>query len=356
MGPMSWTREELFFNSQSYFSKLIESINSAQNSIDIECYIFAEGQVLNNLLAAVEQAVKRGVQVRVVMDGFGSYALSMQIFKSKNIAVRIYHPFRLFQLFKYNIRNHKKVFLIDNKIAFIGSHNVFDEALEWLEVGVLLEGPEVDKICFAFEVTWSSACEEGRGSRWFMSNRSAWRRLKSTIIFFNTPWRLRHYSNKLRRDMIQFSENHLWIASPYFIPEKKIIALLRRASRRGVDVRLLLPSRSDVPFTVWVAHYLLPKLLVAGVRVFEYKPCMMHAKVWSVDDESMVGSSNLNHRSYKLDLEIDAMLVFGENKQKLKDWFVESFEKSSELVLNKIPSNWWQSLIVRVLILFRGWM
>ncbi len=353
---MSWTREELFFNNQSYFTKLLESIDHAKKTIDIECYIFSEGKVLSDLLAALEKAVKRGVQIRVVMDGFGSYALSAQVFKEKNIPVRIYHPFRLFQLFKYNIRNHKKVFLIDNKIAFIGSHNVFDKALEWVEAGVLLEGPEVDKICFAFEVTWASACEEGHGSRWFMSNRSAWRRLKSAVIFFNTPWRLRYYSNKSRRKMIHHSQKHLWLASPYFIPEQRIVTALRKAAKRGVDVRLLLPSQSDVPFTVWVAHYLLPKLLVADVRVFEYKPCMMHAKVWSVDDESMVGSSNLNHRSYKLDLEIDAKLVHAENKQKVKDWFLRNFEQSNELRLNSMPTTWWQELVVRILILFKGWM
>ena len=353
---MSWTREELFFHNQSYFTILLEAIHGAKRCIDIECYIFMEGQVLSELLSALEKAIKRGVQVRVVMDGFGSYGLSPQIFKDKNIPVRIYHPFRIFQLFKYNIRNHKKVFLIDSQTAFIGSHNVFDNALKWMEAGVLLEGPEVDKICFAFEVTWASACEEGRGSRWFMSHRSAWRRLKSNIIFFNTPWRLRHYSNKLRRKMIDHSQQHLWLASPYFIPEQRVISALRRAAKRGVDVRLLLPSQSDVPFTVWVAHYLLPKLLVAGVHVFEYKPSMMHAKVWSVDDEGMVGSSNLNHRSYKLDLEIDAKLMRAENKQKIKDWFEKSFAQSNELHLHSMPTTWWQVIVVRILILFKGWM
>lgn len=353
---MTWTREELFFSSQNYFTKLIDALNSAQSCISIECYIIEEGEVLSHILAALERAQLRGVKIRVVMDAFGSYGLPTQLFDERKIALRAYHPLRLFQLVKFNIRNHKKVFIIDNKVAFLGSQNIFDKALKWLEAGVALEGPEVDKLCFAFELTWASAYERHQGPRWLMSTKSTRNRLHSHLLFFNTPWSLRIHCNRIRYRMLRHAQNSIWLASPYFIPEKKIIALLRKAAKRGVDVRLLLPSQSDVPFTVWVAHYLLPKLLVTGIRVFEFKPCMLHAKVWLVDEDCYVGSSNLNHRSYKLDLEVDARITYSENKLKTRQWFESSFKQSEEIHLHSIPTNWWQKILVQFLIIFKEWM
>lgn len=353
---MSWTREDLILESADYFTRIVTEIDRAQRCIMIECYIVEEGKVFRQILAALEKAVERGVEVRFVMDAVGSFGLSPQILTAKNISVRIYHPLRLFELFKFNIRNHKKVIIIDHQAAFIGSQNIFDNALIWREAGVILEGPEIEKLVLAFEMSWTSSAENEQGRRWFISTKSAKQRLRSVLLFFNTPWSLRRLSNHLRRSMIKTAQKQLWIASPYFIPEKRIIALLRKASSRGVDVRLLLPSQSDVPFTVWVAHYLLPKLLVADVRVFEYKPCMMHAKVWLIDGQSIVGTSNLNHRSYKLDLEVDAKLTHKENHLKINNWFEDGFENSNELFLQSIPSNWWQRILVKFIILFQGWM
>lgn len=346
----------MYFSGKKYFAKVIDSIDHAQHCIAIECYIIEHGEVLRQILLALERAVNRGVKVRVVADAFGSYGLANELFDERRIAFRIYHPFRLFQLVKFNIRNHKKVFIIDNKLAFVGSHNIFDRALEWLEAGVAIEGEDVDKICFAFEMTWSSAYERHQGPRWLMSAKSMRSRLHSHFVLFNTPWSLRRHSNMLRYKMLRHAQRSIWLASPYFIPEKRIIAHLRKAAQNGVDVRLLLPSQSDVPFTVWVAHYLLPKLLLAKVRVFEFKPCMMHAKVWSVDEDCFIGSSNLNHRSYKLDLEIDARVTYPENKLKIKEWFETCFEQSQEIHLHSIPSNWWQKILVKFLIIFREWM
>ncbi|MEY4066182.1 MAG: hypothetical protein RIR26_2390 [Pseudomonadota bacterium] len=382
-GP-AWAEERLFIDGDRYFLSLLEAISRARSSIFMETYIFENDILGERVLAALQAAAERGVDVRLLVDGVGSAGWISESFASKGrvgFEVRVYHPLPwqllspwgwsqgpamslVLKLFSYaNSRNHRKTTLIDGTIAFLGSLNVSDVHFEeargrsrWHDVGVSVAGDGCMSLTDAFLRAWRRGWKVGgKGQlRPALPLTSLPEKVLHSLVIRNDGRRLRHKALARRLRQIRQARHRVWIANAYFVPSGPLLRALVAAARRGVDVRLLLPASSDVSFMPWVARAFYSTLLKHGVRLFEYQPRILHAKVTLLDEHATVGSSNLNHRSLLHDLEVDVVLRDEALLQDLQKMFEQDFLQSREIQSSvSHPSSLWKNVVVRLLLYFR---
>lgn len=378
----TWDEARVFHEGDRFFDELEGEIRKAARSVFLESYIFATDRVGQRVLSVLAQAVARGVDVRVIVDGIGSGSWLSDLRRKtgeSGIALKVFHepPWvrwwrrategrrpqrvgggRFFQ--RINRRDHRKVCIIDEAVAFAGSMNVIDYHLRsmvgaaaWRDTGVRVRGAEVAVLVESFNDLWLGkrrALSLGRRER-------ARRRRSGELVRLNARRRERreNYLDLLVR--IVGSERRVWIENAYFVPDGSLLRVLRVAAEAGVDVKIVVPAFSDVVFIPWVASAFHLGLLTAGVRVFEYTKSVLHAKTMLIDDWGLVGSSNLNHRSLLHDLEVDIVVADPTACAQLERQFVVDCGDCVEITLE----NWrhrplGERLVGRLLLAVRHWL
>ncbi len=349
-------KEQIFDSGAGHFDALIADILQATESVDIETYLFQNDHLGVRVAKALCEAAERGVKVRVMVDGAGSPYWTTnfaRMLEKAGATTKVFHPFPwqlwnwsrsvvklpmvlkwIYFLLKANFRNHRKVCLIDNHIVYIGSLNISKCHLEveaggdgWRDISVRLEDIPLAELNKAFDAAWNHRTIKERLRETFKQVR------RDPVIRLNYTRHRRRilYKNLLRR--ISQCNKRIWITNSYFVPDNFLLKRLKDAARSGVDVRILLPSKSDVLMMPWASSTFYFSLLRAGVRIFEYMPSMLHAKTLILDEWISVGSSNLNHRSLLHDLEADITINRPESKKSLRRIFLEDIKKSRELSL-----------------------
>lgn len=351
--------EQIFASGESHYQAILQDIAEAEKSIDFETYIFSNDEAGQQIVTALIAAIQRGVRVRVIVDGVGSpywgFGLARKI-ENAGGETKIYNPYPwqiwnwqrstrrhwwlikwIFFMFEINSRNHRKTVIIDNNIAYIGSFNVHkchlpreQGGLGWRDTSVRISETDLSDLNEAFDTTWNHHTIRER-------LREAFQCLGKNPRFRLNTTRLRRrilFKNLLRR--LRVCQQRIWITSAYFIPSNALLRRLKEASRRGVDVRLLLPQRSDVRVVDWASRTYYCGLLKAGVRIFEYSPSVLHAKSIIIDNWMVVGSTNLNSRSLIHDLEIDAEIQTDHAKQDLYTLYLTDLRQSQEIT----TQNW----------------
>ena len=380
-----WSSERLFFSGDDFFDELIAEIAKARYSVTIETYIFADDAVGRRMEEALAEAAARGLVVRLMVDGWGAgpWAVSRaHQLAARDVEVRVYHPLpflftpkgaalsrksrALGYLRAINRRDHRKVSIIDRRIAFVGSINVdgchtCTVAAEncWRDTVARVEGGAVWELEKATEHAWRRSLRIGRPRlRTPLARRPRRSREQPAgLVRLNNRMRLREfwYRELVRR--IRWAERRVLVTNTYFVPNGQLLRALAAAARAGRDVRVLVPSKSDVAFMPWVAAAFYLALLKTGVRVFEYQPCILHAKTMVIDDWISVGSSNLNTRSLKHDLEVDVVLTSPASLAAMVAQFEKDLEKSVEITASVLQARpWWQRTIARIALRLRYWM
>ncbi len=337
-----WSRGNKFTlleNGEAFFPRVFEVIATAQREVLLETFIVYEDKVGKALHAALLAAARRGVQIDVTVDGFGSAGLSEEFIRSLTAAGVRLHVFdppsrllsRLFGRLNYFRRLHRKLVVVDGMRAFIGGINYAAEHLADFGPGAKqdyaaeVEGPLVADIHRFMRATIEGG--EPRVRRWFR-RRAAAEMLPSPPPAGNAAalfvWRdndrntndiERHYRLAMR-----LARRRVVIANAYFFPGYTFLRELRKAARRGVDVSLILQGNPDMPIVQTAAAMLYEHLLSGGVRIYEYRDRPLHAKVALVDDEwATIGSSNLDPLSLSLNLEANAMILDREFNRTLSD-------------------------------------
>lgn len=384
-------KESFFSSVKDFVVGLSKDLESAQFAIDFEVYIFEEGQVGDQLVDLLCAAARRGVAVRVMVDGAGTLYFSRryrEAFEKAGVAFRVFHPipwhvwdweysglhrgfFRSWQYFfsRINRRNHRKTCVIDRKFAWVGSFNVTDKNLSkseggenWKDVVVRIEHDSVQKLSEWFNATW--------GSTYFFSRRRLKRKifadqnadkeyevLKNIVFLTNHTRRKRKSFRKFLLHMLSLAQGRVWIVMAYFVPNAPILRVLENLSKQGVDVRIVLPHRSDVFFMPWVAAWFYDPLLQAGVKIFEYDGGILHSKIFLMRDRAIVGSSNLNNRSLFHDLELNVLLKNPDTLEQIENTFFV-YQQDSEIISLEKYKN--RSLVLRALawliLRFRHWI
>jgi cardiolipin synthase A/B len=368
---------QLYFSGDQYFRSILKDIRNALSSVEIEAYIFNFDMVGLELWNEIEEAQKRGVKIRILVDGIGSINsitdLHQRASKSQ-ISVKVYHPIalklswlmfnnlnkirRLLLLFKFNKRNHRKIVFIDSKILYLGSFNftqVHSEKVSgtkaWRDTGVKLIFKESDP-----EVTFMKRI---MSLAWAQKRRplKPHTKLNSGSIRSNHSIRQRVILNRDLIKKINGATERVLITNAYFIPRQKLIRALKNAARRGVYVAICLPAKNDIWLIQVASKTLYSRLLRAGIYIFEYEPRMLHAKTVIIDNWSSVGSHNLNHRSLMHDLEIEYAVTRPDlNAQMLKQWD-EDLKWSRTMTLHEVENrNWLLKAVGAIIFWFRYWL
>jgi cardiolipin synthase len=325
-------------------------------------------------------AAKRGVDVRVLVDGAGTPLWGGGAF-TKNlerggVKSKVFHPYPwglwqwsrsvvrlpsvikiIYLILKMNARNHRKCTIIDNKIAFIGSFNIDRCHLNkaqggkgWRDTGIRLKNINLENLQTAFEAAWSHQALQERLQNIFKHVNT------NAIIRLNHTRHARRilYKNLLKR--IARCQDRIWITNAYFVPDNFLLKKLKDAAETGIDVRILLPKKSDVMMMPWASTSFYRNLMRSGARIFEYLPSMLHAKTLIVDNWVIVGTSNLNHRSLLHDLEVDVTIATEKAKQKIADQFAIDLADSHEMNFEKLNKRGLLKRIVGRLMLYLKYM
>ncbi|HEX4677460.1 MAG TPA: phosphatidylserine/phosphatidylglycerophosphate/cardiolipin synthase family protein [Steroidobacteraceae bacterium] len=302
---------QLLDDNERFFERMLQTIESATAYVLLEMYLVESGIIAGRFVEALGRAARRGVRVCVIFDGFGSLGLGAAYRRTlieAGVELRTFNPIALRARLQNFLRDHRKLLLVDGNTAFTGGAGLTDEfaipgppGQPWRDLMVEITGPVVADWQRAFDRTWRrSGAElglavpsefpplaEGADGRVSLSEARARSMLANGVV---------------RR--IQLARARAWIMSAYFVPSRRFRKALRGAARRGVDVRLLVPGpRTDHPWVRQAARRFYGKMLRSGVRIFEYQPRMLHAKLIISDDWVSIGSSNLDRWSFKWNLE-----------------------------------------------------
>jgi cardiolipin synthase len=318
-------RIELLENGEEFFPRVFEAIRGAQREAIVETFILFEDKVGQALHAALREAALRGVKVDLMIDGFGSPDLSPEFITglvSAGVKVRVFDPGQRVLGQRLNVfrRMHRKIVVIDGERAFVGGINYSaDHLMDYGPEGkqdyaVEIEGPIVPDI---HRFVLRAIAIGGKSPSWFRRRMKEARHeahheaVGSAEIQFVTRDN-RHHTNDIERHYraaLRTARHRVVIANAYFFPGYRLIKAMRRAARRGVDVRLILQGEPDMPIVKTAASMLYHHLLHAGVRIYEYCERPLHGKVAVMDDEwSTVGSSNLDPLSLSLNLEANVIV------------------------------------------------
>jgi cardiolipin synthase len=319
------------------------AIDAAQREVLIESYIFKDDATGRSLLETLGRAVARGVTVRVLADAFGSIATRRAFWKemrAQGIEVRLFNP--LFpHLLLQPFRDHRKILVVDSVTAFTGGMNIGDEygsslsahGGPWRDTHVQVEGPAAWAMAIVFTEAWHAA----GGSPVVLGPLEPQTGGVAALVLDSRPFRGTGEIASSLAAMVAAARQRIWITNAYFAPRRRAVDLLGQAAARGVDVRLLLPGRSDVSLVRHAGHGHYAALLARGVRIFEYQAAVLHAKTVVADDFlSIAGSSNLDFRSFHFNAECNVVL-FGSDTARC---FTEAFEKDLEKSLEITRAQW----------------
>ncbi|HXH30367.1 MAG TPA: phosphatidylserine/phosphatidylglycerophosphate/cardiolipin synthase family protein [Bacteriovoracaceae bacterium] len=375
-----WTKEEVFSNGDQYFDRMLADIDQARSEIFIEIYIFNDDELGTKIAAHLLEASKRGVKIEVIIDGLGSYTFYHRLgplFETAGIQVKMYNPLPFYhpyygditykkkwnmfanRLMRLNIRDHRKIVIIDSRILFTGSFNITSEPTRfhgtnpWKDMGARVEGAHVKFAVLNFKKIWKLR-EYSRYKKLLKGTvLPNWRH--SPLRLNNTLYMKRHFYKSFIKK-INAAEENVWLMTPYFIPTRRMIQAMGKAARRGVDVRILLSSNPDVNVFKWLQYFYHSYLINKGVKIYHYSFSILHAKNYIIDDWITVGSSNLNHRSFLHDLEVDLVIQERENIQILKNHFCELTPPEKQIT-EEIIKHWpfWDRIISRLFFLFKYW-
>lgn len=290
------------------FPAMLDAIAAARDSVRLETYIYSDGHVGGLFADALLAASKRGIRVCVLVDDFGSWSLPPNYFDSLIAAGARVRRFNRLSFWRFAVRDHRKLLVCDDAVAFVGGFNISDEydgdgvACGWCDVGARLENRElVAALAVSFDELFSSAEIHRRTLRRFLVRRhSVFQRDDS--LSGGSKLKRASFSKLLRRDLA--TARDVRIVSAYFLPTYRLRRALMRAARSGARVRLILPGRTDVPLSKLAAQNLYKRLLQAGVEIYEYEPQILHAKMICAGPATYIGSANLDIRSLRLNYEL----------------------------------------------------
>jgi len=310
------------------YPEMERAIRDARESINVLFYIWqndATGLRLRDML--VDKA-KAGVQVRVLVDAFGSDKFDREfeaplIDAGAQIAQFFPTPFDALGAPRFNFRNHRKILVIDNSVAFTGGMNIGNEyAFEWRDLMVRLRGPAVGSLQYLFLDDWYFATSESVEDQPTQVPASVNGDTDIAVVASGPD--SEHWIHDAYFTAVSRAERRIWIATPYFIPTAALMTALRTAAGRGVEVGLVVPEVTDVWLVKWAARSYYKDLLDAGVSVYEYQGRMLHAKALLVDDDHIsVGTANLDTRSFRLSFEVGCFFASKTLNEQLWTWFQE---------------------------------
>jgi cardiolipin synthase len=350
----------------------------------MEMYIFADDKAGREVAEALSERARAGLDVRLMIDALGSFSTPnamLQRMRDAGVKVHVFHALghalrapRIFQVL--NQRNHRKLLIVDDRIAYFGGMNVVDQSgihdvedakqrklpksAGWRDVHVRMVGPRQAEIAAACDRLWQRVHHGGRKSKeppWTLDglNQPA---AEEMLFFDSRPNFKNRRPQRVLVPLIQMAKREITMAMAYFVPLGRVLRELTRARRRGVTVRVIVPETSDVKVVQWATRHFYEYLLRRGIRVYERLDRMLHSKAMVIDRQwSVIGSCNLDARSLRLNLEFFAVIHSAELAQVIDDICHQEIQASRRVTSQYIRDrSCWQRMLDRTAWTLRKWL
>ena len=356
---------DIFTDGNNKFDALIEDIKNAEKYIHLEYYIIKQDYLFLNTAKELIKKADEGVEIRIMFDGMGGRFMSKKILdnlKSHGIKLGVFFPATLGRInFRINYRNHRKIAVIDGKIGYVGGFNIGKEYVDgskkfghWRDTHLRIVGEAVNGLELRFGLDWKYATKEDifLNDKYFtqLDDMDFVPEEGDNILRMQIISSGPDSETKLIRDnyieIINHAKDHVYIHTPYFIPDEAFISALNIAARSGVDVRLMIPCMPDHMFVYSATLSWAGTLLEAGGKVYTYEKGFLHAKSVMADGKvACVGTANMEIRSFELNFEVNAMIYDEDIAIELEDNFMRDIYDSKEYTLSMYKNR---SLIQRV--------
>ncbi|MEL7586758.1 MAG: cardiolipin synthase [Prolixibacteraceae bacterium] len=333
-------------NGEQAFPAIFQAIEEARHHIHLQFYIVDDDITGNQLRELLIQKAAAGVEVRFIYDDVGSWKLPKKYIRSLREAgvkidcfIRVRFPMLTS---KVNYRNHRKIVVVDGTTAFVGGLNIADRYLNgtkilgsWRDTHLMLKGGAATGLQIVFMADWYFVSKEIlQGERYFRPLEPG--KGKIVQIVASGPDSDWESLTQAYFSAIASAHDKVYIATPYLIPNSEIGSAMKVAALSGIDIRILLPGRSDAIIPKWGTHSYISELLEAGVRIYFYQPGFMHSKLMVVDGVfSSVGTANLDFRSMETNFEVNAMIYNERTARELEKHFMNDLKQSREIILSE---------------------
>ncbi|MCP4606787.1 MAG: cardiolipin synthase ClsB [Proteobacteria bacterium] len=350
------------------YPAMLEAIARAEQTILMDSYIFHDDSAGRLFSSALTERARNGVEVYLIVDGVGTLPVSSEFFdemKRAGIHVLVYRPPAPWRR-NWGIlrRNHRKLLVVDCRVGFAGGLNIGKEwqptkkgGLGWHDIHVRVEGPAVRELAKLAVSTWRVHAGVDLNQRRFLRESKSVGPEYVSIIG-SRERKKRRAIRKSYLQAIRKARRYIYIANAYFLPDAGFRRALRNACKRGVDVRVMVPLRGDILSFQLASEALWSRAMRAGIRIFLWKEAVLHAKTAVIDDQwATVGSFNLDHRSWTMNLEVNVNTVGPTLARELKKVFREDQQRCRELTRKEWRKrSWFLRLVQSFFYLFRKLM
>jgi len=350
---------DLLVDGEATFESIFAGIDAAEDYILVQFYIVRDDELGRELKSRLIAKAQSGVRVLFLYDEVGSLGLPSSYSEELRTAGARIFPFHSRKgsgnRFQLNFRNHRKTVVVDGRTAWIGGHNVGDEYLgrdpafgRWRDTHMRVEGPAVLGAQLAFVEDWRWATDELPGGlNW--TPHIALDGEAQVLVIASCPADAMETASLMYTQAIHSATRRIWIASPYFVPDDAIVQALQLAGLRGVDVRILIPEKTDSRLITLAAYSYFTDIKIAGVKVYRYQDGFLHEKVMLIDDNiATVGTANFDNRSFRLNFEITTVVFDADFAGHVERMFDADFLASRLMEPDEYDTkSFWFKLAVR---------
>lgn len=349
---------DIFTDGEKKFADLREEMRKATRFIHIQYYIIKNDELFDSMIPVLLEKAREGVEIRILYDGMGGRFMpdsKWNQLKEAGILVGVFFPAILGRLqLRVNYRNHRKIVVIDGKIGYVGGFNIGKEYISkdpkfgyWRDTHLKIYGDAAISLQIRFALDWNYATKENlfKNFKYFqgmedgtgevMETSEIWGPdLSMTGIQIITSGPDASY-RQIRDNYLELfhkAKHHIYIQTPYFVPDDAVLSALSIAARSGVDVRLMIPCMPDHPFVYWATYSYVGDLLEAGARCYTYENGFLHAKGVTIDGRvSCYGTANMDIRSFELNFEVNAIIYDEDTTSKLEQAFLDDMPHCKEI-------------------------
>lgn len=352
------------------FDRLMTELRKAEKYIFLEYFIIGEGAMWNAILGVLKEKASEGVEVRLLYDDMGCFLLLPgdypQTLAKFGIQCRVFSPFRPVLSTLQNNRDHRKIAVIDGRVAFTGGINLADEYINrtqrfghWKDAAIMLEGDGAWSFALMFLDMWNLTNEITEDYRRFIPQPVQFHHAVPGLVqpYCDSPLDAENVGEHVYLQIINNAQSYLYINTPYLIVDDSMLSALTLSAKSGVDVRICTPQRWDK----WLVHMTTRSyyrhLIRAGVKIYEYRDGFIHSKTFVSDDSvATVGTTNLDYRSLYLHFECGCCLYDTNSIRDIKEDYLSTLDRCCQITLEDCKENWLVTLFQEILRVFAPFM